>query len=228
MKSMIAKNSLVISCQALPHEPLFGSDHMAVMARAVKQGGADAIRANSPVDIRAIRAEVGDLPIIGLWKKDYEGYEMYITPTVEDAVAVYEAGADIVALDATDRPRPDGLTLEETIRRLNEKGIPVMADISTYEEGVNAAKWGAAYVSTTLSGYTPYTEHVQLPNFELVKQLSEANLPVPVVAEGGISTPEETKQALLSGAYFVVVGSAITRPQLIAAKFAAAVAELKG
>lgn len=228
MKRTIAKHSLVISCQALPHEPMFGSHHMAAMSRAVKQGGADAIRANSPEDIRAIREEVGELPIIGLWKKDYEGYEMYITPTVADAVAVYEAGADIVALDATNRPRPDGLTLEETIRQLNGKGIPVMADISTFEEGVNAAKWGAAYVSTTLSGYTPYTEGVKLPNFELIEQLAQAGLSVPVVAEGGISTPEETKQALERGAYFVVVGSAITRPQLIAAKFAAAVAEIKG
>lgn len=227
MNGRIGKGAFVVSCQALPDEPLFGSHHMAAMTRAVIQGGADAIRANSPEDLRAIREEAGDLPIIGLWKKDYEGFDMYITPTLEDALAVYEAGADIVALDATDRPRPDGRTLEQVIRELKERGIPVMADISTYEEGVNAARWGADYVSTTLSGYTPSTQGVTLPNLELVRRLAQASLGVPVAAEGGISTPEEAKQALLAGADFVVVGSAITRPQLIAAKFAAAVAEVR-
>jgi N-acylglucosamine-6-phosphate 2-epimerase len=192
---------------------------MVVMAKAAKEGGAVGIRANSPEDIAAIRREV-ELPIIGLWKKDYAGYEMYITPTVDDAVAVFRAGAHIVALDATDRPRPDGLNLMQTIAELKRLGILVMADISTYEEGVKAAEWGADYVSTTLSGYTSYSQ-TKLPNLDLVSQLSKV-LSVPTVAEGGISTPEEARQALEHGAYFVVVGSAITRPQLITARYAAA------
>lgn len=222
MNSVIIKDGLVVSCQALAHEPLHGSHHMVVMAKAAKEGGAAGIRANSPEDIRAIRKEV-DLPIIGLWKQDYEGFEVFITPTLEAAIAVYEAGASIVALDATSRPRPDGRSLEETIAELKKRGIPVMADISTYEEGIEAEKFGADYVSTTLSGYTPYSQ-TTLPNLELVRELSEV-LTVPTVAEGGISTPEEARQALDHGAYFVVVGSAITRPQLITAQFAKALKE---
>ncbi|MDQ1910267.1 N-acetylmannosamine-6-phosphate 2-epimerase [Paenibacillus sp. GD4] len=218
MRSMIPKRGLVVSCQALPYEPLYGSHHMAAMARAAGEGGACGIRANSPEDISAIREAVG-LPIIGLWKRDYKGFDVYITPTLEDAIAVYEAGADIVALDATSRPRPDGLELAEVLRELKKRGIPVMADISTYEEGVNAAALGADYVSTTLSGYTPYSQ-TKLPNLDLVEQLSQV-LEVPTVAEGGVSTPEEARSALDRGAHFVVVGSAITRPQLITAQFAA-------
>lgn len=122
MKSIIPKHSLVVSCQALYNEPLHGSIHMAVMARAAAEGGAQGIRANSVEDVRAIKQAV-DLPVIGLWKKDYEGYEMYITPTVEDALAIAEAGADIVAIDATGRPRPDGRSLQQTLSLLKEKGV---------------------------------------------------------------------------------------------------------
>ncbi|WP_438349310.1 N-acetylmannosamine-6-phosphate 2-epimerase [Paenibacillus sp. FA6] len=219
MISIIAPKSLVVSCQALSHEPLHGSYHMAVMARAAREGGAKGIRSNSPEDIRAIRAAV-DLPVIGLWKRDYEGFEMYITPTLQDAIDVHEAGAHIVALDATDRPRPDGLDLKETMIQLKQRGIVIMADISTYEEGIQAAEYGADYISTTLAGYTPYSEG-PLPRLELVKRLSE-KLTVPVIAEGGISTPEQARIALEHGAYFVVVGSAITRPQLITAQYISA------
>lgn len=219
MTSMIAAGSLVVSCQALPHEPMHGSHHMAAMARAAAEGGAGGIRSNSPEDIQAIRKAVG-LPIIGLWKRDYPGFDVYITPTVEDAVAVHEAGAHIVAIDATDRPRPDGLDLGETIARLKRKGIAVMADISTFEEGVRAAELGADYVSTTLAGYTPYSQG-PLPSLELVSRLAE-RLTVPVVAEGGIGRPDQAAMALERGAHFVVVGSAITRPQLITADYVAA------
>lgn len=219
MNSIIPKHGLVVSCQALAHEPLHGSAHMEVMAKAAKEGGAIGIRANSPVDIAAITKAV-HIPVIGLWKQDHEGYEVFITPTLEAAIAVYEAGASIVAIDATSRPRPDGRTLEDTIAELRKRGIPVMADISTYEEGIAAAKFGADYVSTTLSGYTSYSQ-TTLPNLELVHQLANV-ITVPTVAEGGINTPEQARQALESGAYFVVVGSAITRPQLITAQFASA------
>lgn len=217
MNSIIPKHGLVVSCQALAHVPLHGSVHMEVMAKAAKEGGAIGIRANSPVDIAAITKAV-QLPVIGLWKQDHDGYEVFITPTLEAAIAVYEAGASIVAIDATIRPRPDGRTLEETIAELKKRGIPVMADISTYEEGIAAAKFGADYVSTTLSGYTSYSQ-TPLPNLNLVQQLSSV-LTVPTVAEGGIHTPEQAQSALEHGAYFVVIGSAITRPQLITAQFA--------
>lgn len=219
MKELIPPGSLVVSCQALEHEPLHGSEHMAAMARAVQEGGAQGIRSNSPEDIRAIRAAV-DLPVIGLWKRDYAEFDIYITPTVQDAVEVHEAGAHIVALDATDRPRPDGLKLSETIAELKRRKITIMADVSTYEEGVKAAEYGADCVSTTLAGYTPYSEG-PLPRLELVRQLA-AVLPVPVIAEGGIWTPVQAFLALEEGAYCVVVGSAITRPQLITARYTAA------
>lgn len=225
MRRQIPKNALVVSCQALAHEPLHGSHHMAAMARAAKEGGALGIRANSPQDIRAIREAV-DLPIIGLWKKDYEGFDVFITPTVDEALAVRDAGADVVAIDATNRPRPDGCTLEETIRSLKEEGIVVMADVSTFDEGVRAAELGADYVSTTLAGYTAYTKGAQLPDLGLVRRLARS-VRIPVVAEGGISTPDEARKALEHGASFVVVGSAITRPQLITAGFARAMTERK-
>ncbi|RJE83973.1 N-acetylmannosamine-6-phosphate 2-epimerase [Paenibacillus sp. 1011MAR3C5] len=217
--SILTPGTLVVSCQALADEPLHGSSYMAGMARAVVEGGAGGIRANSPEDIRVIRSSVG-LPIIGLWKRDYEGYEMYITPTVQDAIAVHEAGADIVAIDATGRPRPDGMSLQDSIAVLKDRGISIMADISTFEEGLHAAACGADYVSTTLAGYTPYSEG-PIPRLDLVARLAD-RLEVPVVAEGGIWTPEQAALALERGAWFVVVGSAITRPQLITAKYRAA------
>lgn len=215
---MLVKHGLVVSCQALENEPLHGSLNMVLMAKSAQIGGAKGIRANSPQDIRAIR-EALDLPIIGLWKKNYPEFEIYITPTLEDAVTVHEAGADVVALDATGRKRPDGRSLEQTIRELKQRGIRVMADISTFEEGAAAAEYGADYVSTTLAGYTSYSR-TTLPDLALVGRLAE-QLSVPVVAEGGVSHPLEAKQALECGAYCVVVGSAITRPQWITATFAA-------
>jgi N-acylglucosamine-6-phosphate 2-epimerase len=213
---------LVVSCQALPDEPLFGSHIMAAMARAAQVGGAAAIRANTPVDIAAIRAEV-DLPIMGLFKEVLPGFEqVYITPTVRHAVAVARAGADIIALDATLRPHPEGRDaagLIEAVRAAT--GLPVLADISTYEEGMAAYQAGAEAVSTTLSGYTPYSPQQDDPDFDLVRRLV-ADLPIPVIAEGRIVTPEQARAALDAGAFAVVVGGAITRPQLITRRFAAA------
>lgn len=216
-KEIIQKHGLVVSCQALQDEPLHGANHMAAMAKAAKMGGAVGIRANSEKDVKAIKEAV-DLPIIGLNKRNIEGFEMFITPTVEDAVVIAEAGAHIIAIDGTKRKRPDGYTLKETIETLKSKGIKVMADISTYDEGVYAEKVGADYVSTTLSGYTSYSEQFPRPNFELLEQLTE-RLTIPVVAEGNIKTGDEALRALELGAEFVVVGSAITRPQMIVEGF---------
>lgn len=221
MKDIIPQRGLVVSCQALEGEPLHGSNHMVAMAKAAKMGGAVGIRANGTKDISAIKQAV-DLPIIGLNKKEVRGTDVYITPTISDAVSVHQAGADIVAIDGTARSRPDDCNLEETIRELHTHDIVVMADISTFEEGIHAAAAGADYVSTTLSGYTPYSKQGDQPNLELVSQLSR-ELSVPVVAEGHITSPDEVVLALEAGAFFVVVGSAITRPQSIVARYTEAI-----
>ncbi|GLW73885.1 hypothetical protein Kpho02_61830 [Kitasatospora phosalacinea] len=211
---------LVVSCQALPGEPLHGPQYMAQMAVAAHSGGAAAVRINGPADIAAVRMAV-PLPVIGLWKDGEDG--PYITPTLEHALAVAEAGADVVALDGTGRPRPDGRTLAETIGALHARGVPVMADVATLEEGLAAAAAGADLVSTTLSGYTPDSPDQAGPDLALVRALAE-RLDVPVVAEGRIATPEEAAAALAAGAHTVVVGGAITRPAALTARFAAALA----
>ena len=214
---MRLRGGLIVSCQALPHEPLFGAEIMARMAVAAQGGGAVGIRANSPADIAGIRA-VTDLPLIGLFKVEMTGYEVYITPTLADALAVSEAGADIVALDATDQTRPEGATAE-FIRRVREAtGKLVLADISTFDEALAAQDAGADFVSTTMSGYTLYSPQGTEPDLDLVRHLAPV-LTVPLIAEGRIATPEQARAALDAGAWAVVVGGAITRPQQITARF---------
>ncbi|GAA4831156.1 hypothetical protein GCM10023235_01600 [Kitasatospora terrestris] len=214
---------LVVSCQALPGEPLHGPQFMAQMAVAAHSGGAAAVRINGPADIAAVRMAV-PLPVIGLWKDGEDG--PYITPTLEHAMAVADAGADIVALDGTSRPRPDGRSLADTIEALHARGIPVMADVATLEDGLAAAAAGADLVSTTLSGYTPDSPHQPGPDLQLVRALAD-RLDVPVVAEGRIATPVEAAAALAAGAHTVVVGGAITRPADLTARFAAALASTR-
>jgi len=215
------RGGLIVSCQALPGEPLFGADIMARMAIAAERGGAAGIRANSPADIMAIRA-VSFLPLIGLSKVDVAGFDVYITPTLADAVAVGEAGADIIALDATDRPHPEG-TLASFIRRVQEAtGNLVLADISTEDEALAAQDAGADFVSTTMSGYTPYSLQSVEPDLDLVRRLASI-LTVPLIAEGRIATPEQARAALDAGAWAVVVGGAITRPQQITERFIKAI-----
>lgn len=223
----IFPRGLIVSCQALEHEPLHGSHIMARMALAAQQGGAVGIRANTPEDIRAIR-EMVSLPIIGIYKRDYEGSDVSITPTFEEARAIAEAGADMIALDATPRPRPNGETLPELIRRIHDElDLPVMADCSTLEEAVEAARLGADVVSSTLAGYTPYSRKTDGPDFDLLRDmLKQVN--APVFAEGRFHSPEQVAQALAMGCYAVVVGGAITRPQEITARFAAAVRGVVG
>jgi N-acylglucosamine-6-phosphate 2-epimerase len=210
------RGGLVVSCQAPPGDPLQGPTFMAAMARAAVLGGAAGIRANGPADVAAVRRAV-DCPVIGLWKEGAEG--VYITPTLGHARAVAEAGAEVVAVDATGRPRPDGSTVPEVVQGLRRTHpCLVMADVSTLEEGLAAAAAGADLVATTLSGYTPSSRQGQGPDLELVAALA-ARLDVPVVAEGRIGTPQEARAALDAGAWTVVVGGAITRPQLITARF---------
>lgn len=213
------RGRLVVSCQARAGEPLHGPAHMTAMALSAIAGGAGGIRCEGPDDIRAIRGAT-DLPIIGLWKSGHDG--VYITPTLEHAVQVAEAGADLVAIDATARPRPDGRTVTETIAELASRGVAVMADVATLDEGIAAARAGAVVIGTTLSGYTPETAGSSGPDVGLVAALAGA-LDVPVFAEGRISTPAQLTAAFEAGAWSVVVGGAITRPATITAAFVDAI-----
>ncbi len=214
------RGKLVVSCQALPDEPLFGSEIMARVALAAKQGGASGIRANTPQDITAIKTMVPDLPLIGLYKVVVTGFEdVYITPRLQDAVEVANAGADIIAVDATLRRHPEG-SASDHIKRVREMtGKLVMADIDNEESALAAIEAGADCVSTTLSGYTPDSRKLYGPDLDLVTRLSSLNLPVPVFAEGRIHTPKHARQAIEAGAFAVVVGGAITRPQQITERF---------
>lgn len=218
------RGGLIVSCQALPDEPLFGAQFMARMAFAAQQGGARAIRANTPADIAAIRKAV-TLPIIGLYKAGVPGYDIYITPTLDHALAIAAAGADLIAIDATDRPHPEG-PLAEFITAIHDRtGLPVLADISTLAEARAAQAAGADIVATTMSGYAPGSPRQTGPDVTLVHQAA-ARLDIPVIAEGRYHSPAEARLAVDNGALAVVVGGAITRPQEITRRFAAALQEL--
>ncbi|MEU1359763.1 N-acetylmannosamine-6-phosphate 2-epimerase [Micromonospora zamorensis] len=226
MNKLIAhlRHRLVVSCQAYPGEPMRTPDTMRRVALAAAKGGAAGIRAQGVADIAAIREAV-DLPLIGLWKDGDD--DVFITPTLEHALAVARAGAHVVALDGTARPRPDGRTLGDTIAAVHElTGALVMADCSTLGEGIAAAAAGADLVGTTLSGYTAYTSKQPGPDLDLVAQLATA-IDVPVIAEGRIHTPAQAAQALRAGAWAVVVGTAITHPSTITGWFASALADAR-
>lgn len=220
------KGKLVISCQALPGEPLYREEGgvMTLMAKAALEAGAVAIRAQGIIDIQQIKAAF-DVPIIGIIKRNYDGYDSYITATMQEIDELVEVGSDIIALDATLRQRGDGTTVNEFVKAIKEKYPEqlLMADISTLEEGLNAAKMGFDLIGTTMNGYTPYTQgETEGPNFELMKQLVEQT-GVPIVAEGKIHTPEDLAKAFEQGIYTAVVGGAITRPLEIAKRFIQAV-----
>lgn len=219
------KGQLIVSCQALADEPLYVAEKsiMYLMARAAKQAGAAAIRTNSVRDVIAIKQETG-LPVIGLIKRQYPGIEAHITPTMAEVDALYEAKADIIALDCTLRPREKGITINELLQqiRLKYPDALIMADISTLEEGINACTQGVDFVGTTMSGYTSYSPQLPGPDFELVKALSQ-KIDCPVIGEGRIHSPQDAANMLKAGAYAVVVGGAITRPLEIAGRFVQAV-----
>ncbi|QLG42788.1 N-acetylmannosamine-6-phosphate 2-epimerase [Paenibacillus taichungensis] len=210
---------LIVSCQALADEPLHGAAMMARMAAAAEEGGAAGIRANGAADVRAIKQTVS-LPVIGIVKRNYPDSAVYITPTLREIDELLEAGADIIAFDATRQSRPENYTLEQITAYLNANKAVSMADISILEEALYAESLGVSCVSTTLSGYTTYSRQQEGPNLELL-EMSAQQLKIPVIAEGRISKPSQVEEALDLGAYAVVVGSAITRPQLITRQFAA-------
>lgn len=215
------QGGLIVSCQALPDEALFGADIMARMAIAAAQGGARAIRANTPVDVHAIRSAV-TLPVIGLYKDQQPGYEIIITPTLRHALEIAAAGADVIALDATLRPHPEGELAGFFAAIHQQTPCLIMADISTLEEGLAAEAAGADMLSTTLSGYTAYSPQQPGPDLELVASLARRSR-IPVIAEGRYHTPEQARQALQNGAASVVVGGAITRPRQITERFVEAI-----
>lgn len=216
------KGGLIVSCQALEDEPFYGGDYMARFALAAEMGKAVGIRANTPQDIQAIK-KVTKLPVIGLWKKEYNDSDVYITPTLTEVKGVIAAGADIVAMDATLRTRPGDLCLADLVKKIREEHqVLLMADVSTVAEGVEAEKLGFDLISTTLSGYTAYSPQSEEPDIQLVADLSQ-RVSIPVLAEGRIHSPEQTLQCLQAGAYAVVIGGAITRPQLITKKYTDAI-----
>jgi N-acylglucosamine-6-phosphate 2-epimerase len=222
------RGGLVVSCQPdmedPHHDPLNRPEFMAALAQVALRGGAVGIRADSPAHIAAIRAAVA-APIIGLYKKDLPGYTVRITPTLKLAKEIAAAGADILALDATSRPRPESGSAAGFIQAvMRATGRPVLADVSTLAEGLAAADAGAAAVATTLSGYTPYSPQTEGPDYALLEALAKA-LTIPVIAEGRFNTPEQAVRAMRAGAWAVTVGSAITRPRVITSWFVKA---LKG
>lgn len=222
------KGGLVVSCQALPEEPLHSSYIMSRMAYAAMLGGAVGIRANTVADIKEIRKTV-DLPIIGIIKEVYGTCSVYITPTMKEIDALAECGVEIIAADATDsakRPRPDGKSLDEFFKEVREKYPDqlFMADCSSYEEGMHAAELGFDLIGTTMNGYTEYTRDAELPNMDLMGRLAR-ECGKPVIAEGGIWLPEQLRTALDAGVHAVVIGGAITRPLEITRRFVAAIAK---
>ncbi len=218
------KGKLIVSCQALPDEPLHSSFIMGRMALAAKQGGAFGIRANTKEDIAEIKKMV-DLPIIGIVKRDFENCEVYITPTMQEVDELMEVKPEIIALDATGRLRPNGVTLDDFFHQVKEKYPDqlLMADCSTIEEALHADELGFDFIGTTMVGYTEQSKNdkIEANDFEILRTIiSKAKHKV--IAEGNIDTPEKVKRVIELGAYSVVVGSIITRPQLITKKFASA------
>lgn len=218
---MTIQGQLIVSCQALPHEPLHSDYIMARMAVAAKEGGAKGIRANSVVDIKAIKEAV-DLPVIGIIKRDYPDADAFITATMKEVDELMTVKPEIIALDATTSSRPNGESLDDFYHAIRAKypDQRLMADCSTVEEMLHADALGFDYIGSTLVGYTKQSkgDKVEANDFEILRTVL-SRISHPMIAEGNIDTPEKMRRVLELGAYSVVVGSAITRPQLITKKF---------
>lgn len=204
------KGGLIVSCQAPADSPLGRPDIIAALAATAEKNGAVGVRIDSRENIKAVKQQVR-IPALGIHKIVTNGSDVYITPTLESAMGIVEAGADMIALDATRRPRPNGETLKEIVERIRAASdIPLMADVATVDEGVAASEeFGFDLVSTTLSGYTRETLHIKGPDIELVEKLS-GRLKIPVVCEGRLRSTESVGRAFDGGAFAVVVGGAIT------------------
>jgi N-acylglucosamine-6-phosphate 2-epimerase len=215
------EKQLIVSCQALPHEPLHSSYIMGRMAVAAKEGGACGIRANTKEDIAEIKRNV-DLPVIGIVKRDYEDSEIYITPTMQEIDELMEVGVEIIAMDATTSLRPGGKSLDEFYQEVRAKYPDqlLMADCSTMDEMLHADELGFDFIGTTMVGYTKQSRHLRIEedDFAIIRELL-TKAKHPVIAEGNINTPEKVRRVMDLGVYSIVVGSAITRPQLITKTF---------
>lgn len=216
------EGKVIVSVQAMPNEPLYQEACINAMMKSVVKGGAGALRVAGVRDVKNAK-RLFDVPVIGLTKPEVipANYKeiVYITPTLKEVIELINAGADVIAFDGTMRKRPNGAELSELIKYVKINNRVSMADISTLEEGLNAEKLGVDILSTTLSGYTQFSLNKgEGPDFELLEQLVK-NTKVPVILEGRIWTPEEVTKAFELGAYCVVIGSAITRPQLITKRF---------
>jgi N-acylglucosamine-6-phosphate 2-epimerase len=212
---------LIVSCQARPGSPLRDVRMIAALALCAQRGGAAGVRIDGPDDIAAVRRAVA-IPIIGIQK--IPDAPVYITPTFDAAHEVARAGADIVAVQATRERAGTPNPLAPLIARVHEElAMPVMADVSTLDEGLQAADAGADLVATTMSGYTPHSPRLEGPDLALVRELA-GRLTIPVVAEGRINTPADATAALHAGAWAVVVGRAITTPEAITERFVKALA----
>jgi N-acylglucosamine-6-phosphate 2-epimerase len=217
------QGQLIVSCQAPVESPLYAPHIIAAIAQAAINQGAAGVRIDTPAHVQAVRQQIS-APIIGLWKQQRSGFDLYITPQFSDAVAIAAAGADIIAIDATLRPRPNGETVASLIQQIHQNlGKPVMADVDTLAAASAAAAAGADIIGTTLYGYTAETRHLSPPGFDLLSQMVSL-LPVPLVCEGGIASPHMAQQAIALGADAVVVGTAITGIDLQVAAYQAAVA----
>ena len=219
------KGQLIVSCQALPQEPLHSSFIMGRMARAAKEGGAAGIRANTKEDIKEIQ-EVTGLPIIGIVKRDYPDSAVYITPTMKEIEELMEVKPEIVAIDATGALRPGNMTLADFFHQIKEKypEQKLMADCSTIEEALFADELGFDFIGTTMVGYTPQSKGLKIEenDFEILRTILK-KVKHPVIAEGNVNSPEKANRVIELGSYAVVVGSSITRPQLITKGYAEAV-----
>ena len=215
------EGGLVVSVQAPAGSPLVPTTHIVAIARAAEAGGAVGLRAEGAADVAALKAALA-LPVIGLKKRRAPGSDVYITPQLHDARELAGAGADLIALDATARPRPGGERVAELIAAIaGQLERPVLADVDSLEVAVAARRAGAAAVATTLAGYTGANSAPAEPDLELVSRLA-AELDCPVLAEGRYASPESVREALGRGAHAVVVGSAISDPLALTRSFAAA------
>ena len=217
------KRGLIVSCQAVKGEPLYGLGIMKYMARAAVQGGAVGIRANYVSDINDIKSEV-DVPVIGIIKAEYEGSDVYITPTLKEVKELLTTGCEVIALDATTRERPEGAKLEDLVKYIRENApqVEIMADCSDFEEAKRAHELGFDYIGSTMRGYTPYTKGTVLPDYEFLTKLVKTFPDTKIITEGGIWERDQLAKVCECGVYAVVIGSSITRPMDITKRFVGA------